>query len=522
MKLGVFLFTIGLLLRLVSETDAADIRPEVMDELKRNTEVPIIITLKVSPSADFLSKPGQDFLATVEAGLLAAIEPAGFQTGYRYSNLPLISGRANPVVLALLSARPDVQTVELDMRIQGNLCESVPLIQADYVQNTLGYDGTGTTVGFLDTGIDTDHPNFAGGRIVGQQHFLDQGANVGPGAEDDNGHGSNVAGIIGGSGTIGCKGMAPACRFVAVKVLKFDNTGWVSDWVAGLNWIISNNGTLGVDVINASLGTFALYSGDCASSQSAMSTAVTALRNMGILTFCSSGNQGSLTQMSAPACLGNAVAVGASYDANLGREPDAGTYNFIFGGSWPACFDDPANAKKIACFTNRNPGLDLLAPGRPITSAFDNGGLATYTGTSQASPHCAGLAALMLQANSAATPTQILAAMQQTGDDILDAATGLSFKHINARAAVEGIIDSDGDGVPNLFDNCPALVNTRGDMNGDRTLTPSDAVLMLNCVFLAAGSCDLCFSDLNCSSNLTPSDMVIELNAIFLGAPFPC
>jgi len=502
---------------------ATDIRPEVLEQINQNQEVSVIITLNIPMATDFSSRAGQTFLSQSQEDLLTAIVPAGFTTAYRYDALPLLSGKANRKALEILSNRLDVQAVELDLPIYGSLCQSVPLVQADYVQNILSYTGTGITVGILDTGIDTDHLNFAGGRIVGQQHFLDQGTNVGAGAEDDNGHGTNVAGVVGGAVAIGCKGMAPSCTFVAVKVLDFNSSGWVSDWIAGLNWIISNNGTLGVDVINASLGTFALYSGDCAGSQPSMSTAITTLRNMGILTFCSSGNQGKTDSMSAPACLGNAVAVGASFDSNLGREPDAGTWLSNFGGSWPACFNDPANAKQITCFSNRNSGLDLLAPGRPITSSYFGGGLATYTGTSESAPHCAGLAALMRQARPTLTPFEIIYVMQQTGDAILDAATALTFKHINAKSAVLAVTtDTDGDGTPDILDNCPTFVNKRGDMQGDHLITSSDVVRLLNCIYFGGPNCALCYADVNCNGMLDMLDAIDELNYAFLGIPLVC
>ncbi len=69
------------------------------------------------------------------------------------------------------------------------------------------------------------------------------------------------------------------------------------------------------------------------------------------------------------------------------------------------------------------------------------------------------------------------------------------------------------------FSTCVAA---KGDLNDDGLLTPSDVVLMLNCVFLGSGNCNACFSDVNCDGNLTPSEVVLELNRVFLGTPFPC
>jgi|GEM_PF-2922094 len=75
---------------------------------------------------------------------------------------------------------------------------------------------------------------------------------------------------------------------------------------------------------------------------------------------------------------------------------------------------------------------------------------------------------------------------------------------------------------PNPFTVVPACAATKGDMNASGGLSPADVVLMLNCVFLASGSCDLCFADVNCSGGLSPADVVIELNMVFLSAPPGC
>ncbi len=101
------------------------------------------------------------------------------------------------------------------------------------------------------------------------------------------------------------------------------------------------------------------------------------------------------------------------------------------------------------------------------------------------------------------------------------------------RAVVASDLDGDGDkdlatanwsgdNISVLKNLASACIAARGDMNCDGNLTPADAVVMLNCVFLVNGNCDLSFSDTNCDGGLTAADAVLELNAVFLGAPFPC
>jgi subtilisin family serine protease len=118
------------------------------------------------------------------------------------------------------------------------------------------------------------------------------------------------------------------------------------------------------------------------------------------------------------------VAVGATYDSTFASITANG------------CTDAPAAADGIACFSNSGVALDLLAPGAPITSTGLNGGRSTFRGTSQASPHAAGAAALLLELNPALTPDQLESALKETGVPLLDARNGLLFPRIDVVTAV--------------------------------------------------------------------------------------
>ncbi len=123
----------------------------------------------------------------------------------------------------------------------------------------------------------------------------------------------------------------------------------------------------------------------------------------------------------------------------MGTEPDSGTYNSVFGGSWPACSDAATSVQTITCFTNSNATMDIVAPGARITSSGMGGGTSTYTGTSQASPTAAGIAALMLEANPSLTPAQIESYLESTGTTVTDPKNGLNFPLIDALAAVTAV-----------------------------------------------------------------------------------
>jgi subtilisin family serine protease len=378
-------------------------------------------------------------ITATQNSVLESLPVGDFQIIHQYTNIPALAGILTANGLEILKEDSRVSSIILDQPGSGHLGVSVPALQANIV-HSMGYTGQGITVAVLDSGVDTDHPDLSDDIIA--QHCFTNGdcpfgnTNEGTSAEDENGHGTNVTGIITSKGTISSVGFAPDANIVAVRVLDTYNGGWVSDWVAGLDWIRTNQGTLGVDIINMSLGTNALYSGNCDSNLPTVANIISQLNALGIAIFASTGNQGSSTQIASPACNTGVIAVGATYDSNLGREPDAGTYNNLFGGSWPACFDGTTSLQTITCFTNSNAMLDIVTPGAQITSTGLGGGTSTYRGTSQASPTAAGIAALMLQANPGLTPAQIETNLKNTGTQIIDPKNSLSFPLINALAAV--------------------------------------------------------------------------------------
>src|SRR5262249_27241967 len=139
-------------------------------------------------------------------------------------------------------------------------------------------------------------------------------------------------------------------------------TGTSTNILSGLDWIINNRPE--VRVVNVSLGLANLFSGACdsaASFTSAFTAAINTLRGRGALLFASTGNNGSSSQIAVPACIGNAVAVGAVY------KTDAGTITF-------GCTDATTAADRVPCFSNSDSQVDLLAPGAPVTSAGIGGG----------------------------------------------------------------------------------------------------------------------------------------------------
>lgn len=359
----------------------------------------------------------------------------------RWRNLDGFAAEVTPESLAELERDPNVVRVDLDSGGTGGLAQSVPLIGGDKAR-AAGATGRGVVVAVLDSGVDETHPDLAG-HIADEQCFCTdlygdgccpnhQATQSGAGAAaDDNGHGTNVTGIIASRGVVTkSPGVAPDVTLVIVKVLDRDNTFRASSQVlSGMDWLIDNHPE--VRVVNMSLYTSALYPGNCDSAASftaLFAQAVQTLRARGTLVFACSGNEASATLMGAPACVGAAVSVGAVYDADIGK--------FAFG----SCHDNATAADQITCFSDSNATLDLLGPGALITSDGRGGGTSTYAGTSQATPHAAGAAAVLWGLKPSATADEIESLLKSTGKPITDARNGVTTPRIDLFAAVQELL----------------------------------------------------------------------------------
>jgi subtilisin family serine protease len=243
-------------------------------------------------------------------------------------------------------------------------------------------------------------------------------------APDDNGHGTNVTGIVTADGRVAPRGIAPDADIVAIKVLDRTGAGTTTSIVSGFDYVLKSRPE--VKVVNLSLGSATLFSGTCdtaASFTTALAQAINALRARGTITFASTLNNGSASQIGVPACITNAVAVGAVYDA------DGGTVSF-------GCTDATSRRDDVPCFSNSSSKVELLAPGAPITSSGVGGSAVTFLGTSQASPHAAAAAALLLSANPGLSPDAIENALRATGRPITDRKNGIAIPRIDVKAAL--------------------------------------------------------------------------------------
>ena len=236
-------------------------------------------------------------------------------------------------------------------------------LNGTYVYNATG---TGVTAYIIDTGVRASHNEF-GGRVISGFTAI----NDGNGTNDCNGHGTHVAGTVGGS----TYGVAKNVTLVAVRVLNCSGSGTNSGVIAGVDWVTSNHTAGQSAVANMSLG---------GGASTALDQAVTNSINDGVTYAIAAGNSNANACNSSPARVPSAITVGST-----------------------------TNTDARSSFSNFGTCLDIFAPGSNITSAWSTSNSATNTisGTSMATPHVAGVAALFLEANPGSSPATVTSAI---------------------------------------------------------------------------------------------------------------
>jgi subtilisin family serine protease len=308
-----------------------------------------------------------------------------------------------PARVSAVASDPRVQSLEQDRVVQISAKPSggsspgaqpaqvvpkgIDRIDADQSSAQAG-NGSGSVdvdIAIIDTGIQPDHPDL---NVVG-------GANFAPGKsyKDGHGHGTHVAGTAAARDNgIGVVGVAPGARLWAVRVLDNAGFGALSWIIAGVNWVTARADT--IEVANMSLG----FQG----TSDALNTAITNSIAAGVTYVVAAGNENADASGFSPANHPGVIAVGAIADSDgmcggLGALTSYGA-------------DDT-----FASFSNDGDSVDLVAPGVNILSTFKGSGYAVSSGTSMATPHVSGAAALYKAANPSASPSDVRTALIALG-----------------------------------------------------------------------------------------------------------
>lgn len=303
---------------------------------------------------------------------------------------------------------------------------SLDLIRVPQEQQTYGLTGKGECVAILDTGVDYNNVAFAG-RIVDGWNFVTNTSDY----MDDNGHGTHVSGIV--------SQVAPDVQFVILKVLDKTGTGSFDTINKALQWVEAHAKADNIVAVNMSFGA-GNYDNNgkvYAEGISTLDGELKALSGEGIFLAAASGNDGKIG-LAYPASSPYVVSVGAVWNDSYGPA------SFINGMTDSKTYPD-----KICSFTQRGPGLDLLAPGAYVTSTYLQNSTASLAGTSMATPMVVGAAVLVKQAlQQAGKSGDILSILQSTGVKIVDTDkgedngqhTGDTYSRIDVFAAVDKIL----------------------------------------------------------------------------------
>ena len=316
-----------------------------------------------------------------------------------------------------LAKQPEVEYITPSLTLVPFLEDSVQIIDADLAWekqiNGLNLDGTTQTIAIIDTGVNFSHPDLTEKNIIGANVDCNQyPCQVNPSATDTNGHGTHVAGIAGAAG--GINGIGKGANLISLKIYD-DATGSIEIYKLkrALTWINLHAEEYHITTVVVSVGTIEQYSDYC---DGIINPGVTQEINQaisnGISVTIATGNYGSSTTISFPACITSAIGVGATNKDDT-RRPTS----------------------------NYNQLMKLFAPGGNILSTCYTGGYCIKSGTSMASPMVAGAISIinqfLEQTNQQMTPAEIENLLYETGRPVTE--IGNEWSRINVNNAILAI-----------------------------------------------------------------------------------
>ena len=396
--------------------------------------------------------------------------------GRLQSKLHMIKGAAFTIpvsALAALESDPEIVSVSIDhpMNVMDDLTNDATGVDAAW---NAGFDGTGVGVAVIDSGINDSHPDLwnssgTASRVVYHQDFTGTPTTNSNGAQYDlYGHGTHVAGIIGGNGSLSggrYGGVAPNVNLVDLRALDANGAGTDSTVIAAIQQAIALQNTYNIQVINLSLGRGIPVS----YTQDPLCQAVEAAWKSGIVVVVAAGNYGRLDvggnngygTVTAPGNDPFVLTVGAT-KSNGSTSPSAET-KASFSSKGPTTYDHVVKPDIMApgndIVSLAAPGATLEAsyPNELVTGTDGNSDYFTLSGTSMATPAVAGAAALLLQEQSTLTPDQVKARLMKTAYKMGLSSTSAYVPHLSRSFTDFYDMFSVGSGLLNLQS---AIANT--------------------------------------------------------------
>jgi len=383
--------------------------------------IPVIISHAEAITADEQRERGTQLLDLGErvrkhqTPILSTLQKMNAPAPIVHSIVNAVSTRLTPAQLAEIAKLDEVDLVRLDIPEHvTTLNESTHVIEALEAQQDLGANGRGVKVAILDTGIDKNHPALLG-KVVDEISTAAQPITV-PGL-----HATHVAGIV-ASNDVVFRGIAPQAELVNIKVLDSAGFGTPTSVIQGLEQAVRR----GALVASLSLGwSETLMGWFCNNADCVLCQAADNAVRLGVTVVVAAGNEGT---------------AGARPPFAI-RHPGAARKVVTVGAV--------DKAKVLAAFSSTGPGSgrlspatsirltkpDVSAPGVNIVSAVLGGGFAALSGTSMATPHVSGVAAMILQRNAMLTPTMVKKILEDTCEPLEHTPNEVGYGLVNAYAA---------------------------------------------------------------------------------------
>ena len=380
-----------------------------MRHLPSSTTKRLVVELDEEPG--LFKRLSKEARQSRRAQLRQAVQRIGGRVVHNYGRLE------NKIVVEVpgnkveeLRGLPRFKSLKQDRRVYALLEDSAYQIKADYAWDN-AITGQGVKVCVVDTGIDYRHPDLQN-KVVAQYDFTTGTED----AMDDCGHGTHCAGIIASQG-IQFRGVSYDVALMGAKVLDYSGNGYASDVILGINWCVEQ----GADVISLSLGE-GLYRGTCDDDE--MAQAVNTAVEAGVVVVCAAGNDGDTNAMVSPACASKAIAVGAVDKIdNIASYSDGGAELDLVapGGDYLGGIHYPEIVSTFSTEVANNPLYCLYWLAEECYDNYlvvDGMRYIRAIGTSMATPHVAGAAALLLEENPYLTPSEIKTVLEQNADDL--------------------------------------------------------------------------------------------------------